>query len=180
MVTDRVEIERLRPEELPEQRPSPVRAAVRAFYLSTFNSSVVPDLRPTDLNRTIGVLGLAEEMYAEQRGSETVLRRVTPGDAPGDEEDFDAYGQPAEVGLLAGIRESAATVAAGLAAESGWQSKPTIAVPEAAALLGISDRTLYNEAQTGGSLEHLVVRVGSRVLVKTSELARLLDAGGQS
>lgn len=48
-------------------------------------------------------------------------------------------------------------------------------VSVAAVFLGVHQRLLYEQLRPGGDLEHLAVRVGRRVLVKTSRLLELVD-----
>lgn len=64
------------PEQMGEQFPGKARTAVRAFVASGAERATVPGLTPAALDDTIAALGLGREIYAEQRGKTTVLRRV--------------------------------------------------------------------------------------------------------
>lgn len=59
-----------------EQFPGKAREAIRAFADSGANFATVPDSGAADLQAAIAALGLADAMYAEQRGRTTVLRRA--------------------------------------------------------------------------------------------------------
>lgn len=63
-------------DQMPEQYIGIARTAIRAFQLSDATRAIVPDISPGALQETIKVLGLGEEMYAEQRDKTTVIRRV--------------------------------------------------------------------------------------------------------
>jgi hypothetical protein len=53
-----------------------VRDTIRAFSASDDEfATVIPDVSPAALQRSIETLGLEDEMYAEQRNDTTVLRR---------------------------------------------------------------------------------------------------------
>ena len=54
-------------------------------------------------------------------------------------------------------------------------NRPTQGVAAAAHWLGVSERNLRRAVEPGGDLEHLAVRVGRRVLIKTSALLALVD-----
>lgn len=54
--------------------------------------------------------------------------------------------------------------------------RPTCQVPEAAAFIGISERSMRRALMPGGDLEHLSLRVGHRQLVKTTALLALVGA----
>lgn len=75
-VTDPVRRDRLLLDQMPEQYPGISREALRAFLDSDATRAVVPDTTPSILNRTIATLGLDDEVYAEERSGETVLRKV--------------------------------------------------------------------------------------------------------
>lgn len=53
-------------------------------------------------------------------------------------------------------------------------ARPTMTVPDAAAWLNLSERCVYEALSPGGDLEHLALRVGRRVLVKTAALLAVL------
>jgi hypothetical protein len=54
-----------------------VRDTIRAFSASDEDfATVVPEVSPAALQRSIDTLGLQDEMYAEQRDDTTVLRRI--------------------------------------------------------------------------------------------------------
>jgi hypothetical protein len=53
-------------------------------------------------------------------------------------------------------------------------TRPTLTVREAAGQIGVSERAMYDALAPGGDLEHLAVRVGRRVVVKTAGLRLLL------
>jgi hypothetical protein len=53
-------------------------------------------------------------------------------------------------------------------------TRPTQTVPDAAAWIGVSERSLRRAVEPGRELEHLAVRVGSRVLIKTDALLALV------
>lgn len=55
------------------------------------------------------------------------------------------------------------------------RTRPTQQVATAAAWLGISERSLRRAVEPGGELEQLAVRVGRRVLIKTSALLALVE-----
>lgn len=74
-VTDPLETSLLRP-TMREQYPSRARAALRAFVACGATEMTVDQLEPATLMQSIEVLGLLDEVYAEQRGRTTVLRRV--------------------------------------------------------------------------------------------------------
>lgn len=54
--------------------------------------------------------------------------------------------------------------------------RPTCKVPEAAAFLGISERSMRRALEPGGDLEHLALRVGGRVLVKVTPLLAVVGS----
>jgi excisionase family DNA binding protein len=56
--------------------------------------------------------------------------------------------------------------------ETAWRDRPTVTIPEAAALLGVSKSSIYRAAHAG---TFPVVRVQSRFVVPTAALARLLE-----
>jgi excisionase family DNA binding protein len=53
-----------------------------------------------------------------------------------------------------------------------WRDRTTITVPEAAEILGVSRSTIYRAIKAG---TFPVVQIGSRVVIPTAALARLLD-----
>jgi hypothetical protein len=55
---------------------------------------------------------------------------------------------------------------------------PVDDVPAVAAFLGISERSLRQQLEPGGDLEHLAYRAGRRVLVKTTRLLEDVGAPG--
>ena len=54
-------------------------------------------------------------------------------------------------------------------------TRPTQTVAVAAEWLGVSERHLRRALEPGGDLEHLAVRIGHRVLVKTAALLALVE-----
>jgi excisionase family DNA binding protein len=56
-----------------------------------------------------------------------------------------------------------------------WRDRPTVTVPEAAAILGVSKASIYRAARSG---TFPIVRVQSRMVVPTAALARLLGLDG--
>jgi excisionase family DNA binding protein len=54
--------------------------------------------------------------------------------------------------------------------------RPTCTVADAASYLGVSERSLRRAVESGGDLEHLAIRVGHRVLIKTSALLALVHS----
>jgi hypothetical protein len=54
------------------------------------------------------------------------------------------------------------------------RSLPTLPVNQAAAFLGISERSLRRSIQPGAELAYLAIRIGRRVLVRTSALLDLV------
>ena len=79
-ITDPLRLDVLRLGEMPEQFPSDVRIALRAFYESREPTAVVDltTVTPASLNQAIANLGLTDYMYAEQRSHQVVLRRLKP------------------------------------------------------------------------------------------------------
>lgn len=75
-ITDPLVDDALRIGQMPEQIPGPTRAALRAFRESGDTRAVVDGINASTLNQSLRALGLDDEMYAETRGNETVLRRV--------------------------------------------------------------------------------------------------------
>jgi hypothetical protein len=61
---------------MPDQYPGPVRDAIRAFLLSDDSEVVVTGISAGSLNESLASTGQAGDMYAETRGTETVLRKV--------------------------------------------------------------------------------------------------------
>ena len=55
------------------------------------------------------------------------------------------------------------------------QERPTLTVPEAAAILGISQRSAYSDVKTTGTIGGVkVLRSGSRIMVPTAALRHAL------
>lgn len=61
---------------LPEQYDGVTRKTLRAFAESDSKSALVLETTASALNTSIVVLGLENEMYAEQRSDKTILRKV--------------------------------------------------------------------------------------------------------
>lgn len=59
-----------------EQYPGPTRTALRAFLDSDMEEATIAEASPGALNGSIAALGLHDRIYAEQRGNDTVLRRI--------------------------------------------------------------------------------------------------------
>lgn len=76
-VTDPIVDKRLLPGIMPEQYPGVSRETLRAFLDSNASVAVALDTTPSNVNKTIAVLGLDKEVYAEERSGETVIRRIT-------------------------------------------------------------------------------------------------------
>jgi hypothetical protein len=53
-------------------------------------------------------------------------------------------------------------------------ARPLLTIEECLAVLPVSERSLRRALEPGGDLQHLAVRVGRRVFVKTSALAELV------
>lgn len=68
--------ERIIAGQMGEQYPGVSRETIRAFRESGAVTAIAPDVDAASLQQTISVLGLEDEMYAETRGDETVLRRI--------------------------------------------------------------------------------------------------------
>jgi hypothetical protein len=75
-VTDPVNTGALRTGVMPEQIPGPTREAIRAFWLSGAAVAVATVSDAATLNNAIATLGLHDDMYAEIRSGEVVLRRL--------------------------------------------------------------------------------------------------------
>lgn len=69
-------MERMLVAAMGEQYPGPARAALRAFSESRLTEATVPDVDASTLQASLSALGLNKEMYAEQRGHDTILRRI--------------------------------------------------------------------------------------------------------
>lgn len=77
MGTDPVDGSALRIGLLPEQIPSHVRRAIRAFQHSEAKTAVVEGTTAGTLNQSLASLGLDRQLYAETRGGKAVLRRAS-------------------------------------------------------------------------------------------------------
>jgi excisionase family DNA binding protein len=56
--------------------------------------------------------------------------------------------------------------------ETPWRTRPTVTIPEAAAILRVSKASIYRAARAG---TFPVVRVQTRMVVPTAALERLLE-----
>lgn len=74
-LTDPLNRGAIRPNELPEQYPGQPREAIRAFVDSGAESAVVPGIDVATLSTSLASLGL-KNIYVEQRGHQTVIRRA--------------------------------------------------------------------------------------------------------
>jgi len=63
-------------QRMPEQYASKARSAVRAFFDAGFDEAVVTGSDVSTLMASARTLGLNEQVYAELRDGETVLRRI--------------------------------------------------------------------------------------------------------
>ncbi len=60
------------------------------------------------------------------------------------------------------------------------RARPVVSAAAAARFLGVSERAFRAATAPGSELEHLVIRIGRRVVVKTAPLLALVDAGDSS
>jgi len=77
LLTDPLDMSSIDTHLFPEQYSSRVRRVLRAFLASEAEAGVVnEDIGASSLNQTIATLGLRDELYAEERSGQTVLRRI--------------------------------------------------------------------------------------------------------
>jgi len=75
-ITTPVRTEAIVRDKMPEQYPGRVRDALRAFMASDATRAIVPGIDVASLQESIASLGLHNEIYAEQRDDQTVIRRI--------------------------------------------------------------------------------------------------------